>query len=67
MPFKHRQFIRRRSKKRYQAPKRNWSEYNKSMKQRGDIAIWLSPDVIDAWYINDRRYVGDGASRENYT
>lgn len=61
MPFKHRSLYRRRSKQHYQAPKRNWSEYNKSMKRRGDITIWLSPDVIDEWTIHDRQYVGDGA------
>jgi hypothetical protein len=31
------------------------------MKMRGDITIWLSPDVIDQWTIADRQYDGSGA------
>jgi hypothetical protein len=38
----------------------NWSEYNASLKQRGDIEIWLSQDVTDNWYISDRIYDGTG-------
>lgn len=33
------------------------------MKRRGDIAIWLSQDVIDQWYPEDRSYLDDGAPR----
>jgi hypothetical protein len=40
--------------------KRDWSDYNKKMKMRGDITIWLSPDVIDQWAITDRQYDGSG-------
>ena len=28
---------------------RNWSEYDRSLRSRGDLTIWLSEDVIDAW------------------
>ena len=28
---------------------KNWSEYEKSLRNRGDITIWLSRDAIDAW------------------
>lgn len=28
----------------------NWSEYNESLKRRGDIEIWLSQEIIDNWY-----------------
>ncbi|MCH9643921.1 MAG: hypothetical protein K0U29_03460 [Gammaproteobacteria bacterium] len=42
MPFKHNKFYRRRSKIRREQPKRDWSDYNKKMKMRGDITIWLS-------------------------
>jgi hypothetical protein len=31
------------------------------MKMRGDIAIWLSPDVIQQWHVADRIYDGNGA------
>ena len=27
----------------------NWSEYDRSLRSRGDLTIWLSEDVIDAW------------------
>lgn len=38
----------------------NWSEYNASLKKRGDIEIWISPEVTDNWYISDRIYDGTG-------
>lgn len=28
---------------------KNWSEYDKSLRDRGDITIWFSQDAIDAW------------------
>lgn len=28
---------------------RNWPEYEKSLRARGDITLWLSQDAIDAW------------------
>lgn len=28
---------------------RNWSEYNRSLKKRGKLAIWLSEDVKSSW------------------
>lgn len=28
----------------------NWSNYNKSLVNRGDISIWLSEDVKSSWY-----------------
>ncbi len=28
---------------------KNWSEYEQSLRNRGDITIWLSQDAIDAW------------------
>jgi Transposase DDE domain len=29
---------------------RNWSQYNKSLIQRGSITLWISEDVIKHWY-----------------
>lgn len=37
---------------------KNWSDYNKSLKKRGSISIWLSDDVKDAWYYQGERKVG---------
>src|SRR5260221_9881902 len=31
------------------------------MKMRGDIAIWLSADVIQQWHVADRTYDGNAA------
>jgi hypothetical protein len=28
---------------------KNWPEYEKALRTRGDIAIWLSEEAIDAW------------------
>ena len=28
---------------------KNWAEYEKSLRDRGDITVWLSQDGIDAW------------------
>ena len=32
----------------------NWSEYNQSLKDRGDITFWISDDAIQNWEIEDR-------------
>lgn len=29
---------------------RNWSEYNKALKERGSLTIWFSEEAIQAWY-----------------
>jgi len=28
---------------------KNWPEYEKSLRNRGDITVWLSRDAINAW------------------
>jgi hypothetical protein len=38
----------------------NWSEYNESLRLRGDITVWLSDDAIENWYQKDRIYDGTG-------
>lgn len=27
----------------------NWSEYNESLRQRGDVTIWVSDDLAQNW------------------
>ena len=44
----------------------NWSEYNESLKRRGDFEVWLSQDLIDNWYYEERVYDGTGSSK-HYT
>jgi hypothetical protein len=38
----------------------NWSEYNTSLKQRGNIEVWISQEIIDGWYVSNRIYDGSG-------
>ena len=56
------------NKKGWNVPKQkfkvsNWPEYNQSLRQRGDITVWLSEDAISQWYETDRVYDGTGAPR----
>ncbi len=27
----------------------NWADYDRSLVQRGDITLWISPEAIKAW------------------
>lgn len=42
----------------------NWSDYNKSLKRRGDIELWLTKDVLLNWYEKERIYDGTGSSKQ---
>ena len=42
----------------------NWSDYNASLKRRGDIEIWLSQDLIEDWFFEQRVYDGSGSSKQ---
>ena len=44
----------------------NWSDYNESLKRRGDVEVWLSQELIDNWYEKERIYDGTG-STQHYT
>ena len=33
----------------------NWSEYNEVLTKRGDITVWLSPEVIKAWHVDKNK------------
>jgi Transposase DDE domain len=61
MPFKYFQTRTHPVSHRYPERKRDWSTYNKRMKMRGDITIWLSTDVIQQWHVAERNYDGNGA------
>jgi hypothetical protein len=28
---------------------KNWHEYEQSLRDHGDITLWISPDAISAW------------------
>jgi len=36
----------------------NWPEYDKSLRRRGDLTIWLSEDAVTAWTAPTRRRPG---------
>ena len=38
---------------------RNWNQYNHSLKNRGSITFWFSPEVIEKWY-SDKPPQGPG-------
>ncbi len=44
------------AKKRYRVT--NWAEYNESLRQRGDVTVWLSPDVEAGWRADRRKTRG---------
>ncbi len=43
-------------KKRYRVT--NWSLYNESLRQRGDVTVWLSPEVETEWRAERRNTRG---------
>ena len=49
-----------KSKQKYKVS--NWSDYNKSLKNRSNIDIWLSQNLIKHWYYEERIYDGTGSS-----
>ena len=40
-------------KSRYQGV--NWAEYEKNLRNRGNVCLWLSPDVIRKWDVGQSR------------
>ena len=42
----------------------NWSQYNTTLKQRGSVEIWISDDIEEKWYEQDRINDGTGAPRQ---
>jgi len=33
---------------------RNWSEYNKGLKQRGSLTFWISPEILANWEVKQK-------------
>jgi IS5 family transposase len=50
---KHQEF---KSKSKYKIS--NWAEYNKGLKSRGNITVWLSEEAIKAWEFTGKRERG---------
>lgn len=32
----------------------NWSDYNESLRRRGDLTVWISDAALDLWYAPPR-------------
>lgn len=43
---------------------RNWSQYNESLKQRGSLEVWLSPQAQAGWYAKP---TGEPGAPETYS
>ena len=59
MPYKYKLRSQHHHKKqKYQVT--NWLGYNKALKKRGSITLWIDQEVIDNWYSQDRKNDGTG-------
>jgi len=45
----HKRNINPKYKKSYKNENRNWSQYDRSLRNRGDITLWFSQEAIKAW------------------
>ena len=52
--------VNRQYKKKYRI--RNWREYERGLRSRGDVTIWLSEDAIAAW-VAPKNGLGGGQRR----
>lgn len=41
----------------------NWPEYNKALRNRGKIELWISEDAAKKWYEPNQIYDGTGAPK----
>jgi DDE family transposase len=44
---------------------RNWSEYNASLKKRGSLTVWVSPEAVENWTTDE--LTGDRGASPTYT
>lgn len=44
---------------------RNWGEYNRALKQRGSLTVWISKDALANWTTND--LTGEPGASPTYT
>lgn len=42
----------------------HWREYNNALRNRANIEIWISDDIIHSWYEKDRVYDGNGTPKK---
>lgn len=46
----NRKGIVHKTKKKAQYRIKNWPAYNKALKQRGSLTVWVSDDIVSGWY-----------------
>jgi Transposase DDE domain len=44
---------------------RNWSEYNASLKKRGSLTVWVSPEAVENWTTDE--LTGQQGASPTYT
>ena len=44
---------------------RNWGQYNASLKQRGSLTIWVSPEAVENWATDE--LIGEPGASPTYT
>jgi hypothetical protein len=44
---------------------RNWSEYNASLKKRGSLTVWVSPEAVENWTTDE--LTGEQGASPTYT
>jgi hypothetical protein len=37
---------------------RNWSAYDRALRRRGDVTVWISEEAVAAWLKSDKRTAG---------
>jgi hypothetical protein len=37
---------------------RNWSAYDRALRRRGDVTVWISEEAVVAWLKSDKRTAG---------
>jgi hypothetical protein len=55
---KQKKSLRQPVSKRSRYNVKNWNEYNRSLKKRGRITLWMSEDVIAQWYHQGKKKKG---------
>ncbi len=61
MPYKY-NHIKRHHIKKHTYRLKNHADYNKDLKNRGRIDVWLSDDILDNWQDEERLYDGTGST-----
>lgn len=55
---KQKKSLRRPASKRGRYKVKNWNEYNRSLKKRGSLTLWMTEDAIEQWYYQGKKQKG---------